>query len=358
MFPIKMQAGSGWMSHNKEKTEKHQGYTSGRNRLLVKELAELWLKEIESIMKPSSCARYRSHAVKYLFPYIGGMDAGSFKRKDLSDVLGFLKAGSSTEEPLSQYTVYILEGMVRSMFRYGAGKNLIPEVLFGKSEYTIINRKEAMPLPEIELGQLMHVVSKQGMDLQVQVLLPLYAGLSLSEICGLKWEDVNLETGRIHVHRNLMRIQRKTRNTSNSTATVMSECELSGNECREFVMPGKLSILLKTVADKRNISQERYVAELYKKTGRRTSGINIQESSSLVPPDGRTLQYRLKAVGRQADIPELTFQVLRDTFVVMCLQAGGDIYSIAYILGINVAAVCDRYEPWIVKKEAFLSGLE
>jgi integrase len=345
------------MSHNKEKEEKVHVYPDGRNKLLIKELAELWFKDIEKIMKPSSCARYRSHAVKYLFPYIGDMDAGSFSKKDLSDVLGFLKAGGSTEEPLSQYTVYILEGMVRSMFRYGAGKNFVSEVLFGKSEYTITNKKEAVPLSELELGQLMNVVSKQGMDLQVQVLLPLYAGLSLSEICGLKWEDVNLETGRIHVHRNLMRIQRKTGNTDNNTATVMSECELSVNECREFVMPGKLNILLKTVADKRNISKERYVAELYKKTGKRTLGVNIQESSNPVPPDGRTLQYRLKAVGRQADVPELTFQGLRDTFVVMCLQAGGDIYSIAYVLGINVAAVCDRYEAWFVKKESFLSGI-
>lgn len=353
-----MQAGSGWMSHSKEKAENPKVYIANGNRLLVKELAELWFKDIENVMKPSSCARYRSHATKYLFPYIGDMDAGSFNRKDLSDLLGFLNTGGNTEEPLSQYTIYILEGMVRSMFRYGAGKSLIPEVIFGKSEYTIVNKKEAMPLSELELGQLMNVVLKQGMDLQVQVLLPLYAGLSLSEICGLKWEDVNLETGRIHVHRNLMRIQRKTENASGSTATVMSECELSVNECREFIMPGKLNILLKTVADKRNISKERYVAELYKKTGRKTLDINIQDDSNPVPPDGRTLQYRLKAVGKQANVPELTFQALRDTFVVMCLQAGGDIYSIAYVLGINVAAVYDRYAPWLVKKENFLSIIE
>ena len=154
-----------------------------------------------------------------------------------------------------------------------------------------------------------------------------------------------------------MRIQRKTGNTDSSTATVMSECELSVNECREFIMPRKLSILLKKVANKRSISQERYVAELYKKTGKRTSGVNIQKDTDPVPPDGRTLQYRLKVVGKQADVPELTFQVLRDTFVVMCLQAGGDIYSIAYVLGIKVAAVCDRYKYWLVKKDSFLKGI-
>ena len=77
----------------------------------------------------------------------------------------------------------------------------------------------------------------------------------------------------------------------------------------------------------------------------------------IVPPDGRTLQYRLKAAGKLAGIQGLTFQMLRDTFVVMCLQAGGDVYSIAYLLGINVYAVCERYRAWLVKKDGFLEGI-
>lgn len=72
-----------------------------------------------------------------------------------------------------------------------------------------------------------------------------------------------------------------------------------------------------------------------------------------MPPDGRTLQYRLKSVGRQAGLPDLTFQSLRDTFVVMCLQAGGDIYSVAYVLGTGITAIYDRYKPWLVKKDNF-----
>lgn len=82
-----------------------------------------------------------------------------------------------------------------------------------------------------------------------------------------------------------------------------------------------------------------------------------ENSFEMVPPDGRTLQYRLKSVGKQAGITELTFQMLRDTFVVMCLQAGGDVYSIACLLGINVSAVCERYKAWIVKKNGFLEGI-
>ena len=125
-------------------------------------------------------------------------------------------------------------------------------------------------------------------------------------------------------------------------------------------MPEKLRFLLKKASNGRKVIQESYVAGVDRKTGRgrkNLSGGMPADSTGMLPPDGRTLQYRLKAAGKEAGVPWITFQVLRDTFVVMCLQAGGDIYSIAYVLGINVAAVCDRYEAWFVKKESFLSGI-
>lgn len=149
------------------------------------------------------------------------------------------------------------------MFRYGAENSLVPEIYFGKSKYAIVNKKEAMPLPELELQDFLSVVEGQDIDLQVQVMLPLYAGLSLSEVCGLRWEDINLETGKIHIHRNMMRIQQKAADTSNS-ATVMAECELPENVCREFIMPGKLKILLKTAFTWQQVLQKSYVASVNK----------------------------------------------------------------------------------------------
>ncbi len=356
-----MQGSDGMPKVIEETKEYFNIVTSGSNKpILIKELAEIWFAHIEKIMRPSSYARYHSHAVKYIFPYIGDIEAGSFNKDILLSVLGFLKSEDCKEGLLSQYTIYILEGMVRSIFRYGAENNLVPEIYFGKSEYAIVNKKDAIPLHEFELHNLICKLEKQDMDLQVQVMLPLYAGLSLSEVCGLRWEDIDLETGHIHIHRNMMRIQQE-QGESGKNATVMAECELPENICREFIMPGKLRILLKKTAKRQQISQKSYVASVDKKTGKGRKSFleNLQpDGFGTVPPDGRTLQYRLKAVGKQAGIPGLTFQMLRDTFVVMCLQAGGDVYSIAYLLGINVSAVCGRYKAWLVKRDGFLEGIE
>ena len=295
-----------------------------------------------------------------------------------------MHGNSGKEELLSQYTLYLIESMVHAMFHYGVQNGIVPEVSFGKAEYKIKNKKAAMPLSELEIQQLLSIVQQKGTDYQLQVMLPLYTGMGLSELCGLKWEDICIADGKINIHRNIIRVQRKTEENkdkdedikrnkiiNNDPATVFAECELPENECREFVMPEKLQKLLKSVYIAKRPSKQSYVAEVDKKSGRKrnvsiveivkketkgkdTANINIVWAE---PPDSRTLQYRLKTVGKTAWIDDLNFQRLRDTFTVMCLQAGGDIYSIAYVLGVGVTAVYDKYKEWLVRKDGFLKEI-
>ncbi len=345
--------------HIKESIYKGKFSYGLNNKILISELAELWFFDIKDIMRPSSYALYQSYAEKYILPYIGNIRADSFNAEKLSGLLDSLytsNIGSEEKETtLSQHTVYLLESIVRSMFHYGAERKLIPEILFGKAEFITVKKKEAMPLPELEIQQLLYTTEKQGEDLQLQIWLPLYTGVTLSELCGLKWEDVNTRTGEIHIHRNIVRIQNNISEKSKEnteTATSMAECELPENMCRKFTMPDKLSSLLEKVEYNKKPDAGSYVAEPDKKAGRKRSAGMPEDA-----PDGRTLQYRLKVAGEKAGIKRLTFKMLRDTFAVMCLQAGGDVYSLAYVMGAGVSAVCDRYGEWIVKDYGFLKEI-
>ena len=328
-----------------------------QHHILIKELAELWFLDIKNIMRPSSYAIYQNYANKYILPHIGSIQADMFNADMLSSLLGRFCKGNGKEEVLSQYTVYLLESMVRSMFHYGAEKKLVHEIQFGKAEFITVKKNEAVPLSELEIQQLLYVAEKQGKDLHLQLSIPIYTGVTLSELCGLKWEDINLETGEIYVHRNLVRIQHNMTTSNNSTsteeaATILAECELPENMCRKFIMPEKLCKLLKSEACAKETLAGSYVAELDKKAGRKRS-VPVPGDA----PDGRTLQYRLKAAGEKAGLKGLTFKTLRDTFAVLCLQAGGDVYSLAYVMGSGIPAVCDRYGRWMVRNDGFLKGI-
>ncbi len=343
---------------------------------LVKDLAESWFLDIKDSMRPSTYDRYHSYAKKFILPYVGQMRAEVFDKTALSAMLALLRIGHSQKEPLSQYTVYFVESMVRAMFRYGAEKHLVPEVYFGKSEYKIQSKKYAMPLSELEMLQLVNLVEQKGLDFQVQILLPLYTGLSLSELCGLKWEDIDLQNGKISVNRNLVRIQKKvgnaedTKNSKNvtgnkrKTSTILAECKLPEASCREFAMPEKVHSLLSAVEIMKKPTKERYVAELEKKKSKGNKNSNIFTEVSVLgtdkktsPPDARSLQYRLKTVGEEAGITDLKYQSLRDTFAMLSLNAGGDAYSIACVMGVGVNVICDRYGPWLMKDDGFMKGI-
>ena len=196
---------------NTEESKCNKGFSSGvlccQQQILIKELAELWFLDIINIMRPSSYAIYQSYANKYILPYIGNIQADMFNADILSSLLGSYCKGNGKGGMLSQYTVYLLESMVRSMFHYGVKKKLVQEISFGKAEFITIKKKEAVPLSELEIQQLLYVAEKQGKDIQLQISIPIYTGVTLSELCGLKWEDINLETGEIYVHRNMVRIQ-------------------------------------------------------------------------------------------------------------------------------------------------------
>lgn len=308
-----------------------------KNPLLIKELMEQWLLEIEKTMKPSSYSLYRNYAIKYLLPKIGDKYAAEFNENALISILESIRVGSRKEAILSQNTIYILEEMIRSIFRFGAEKKIVPEIFLGKVKYRTQNQKAVNSLTELEIQQLLSM-TRQEMDIQIMIILPLYTGVSLSELCGLKWEDIDLESGKIFIHRNLKRIPKlsKSYDKGEKAVTYMAEYELSKEECREFVMPKKLIELLKRIVNEKTVTQ----------------GMYITASS-----EGRTLEYQLKAVGKRAGISDLTFRTLRDTFAIMCLKAGGDAYSLAYVMGITVKAVCDRYKPWIVRKYGFLKEI-
>lgn len=339
------------------------------NPLLIKDLTERWLLDIKNIMKPAVYARYSRYAEKYIMPYAGNMCANTFDKTALSAMLALLQAGHSQKEPLPHYKIYSVESMVRAIIQYGAEKHLMPKISLGESEYKTQDEKYAMPLAELEVLQLVHIVEQQELDFQIQIMLPLYTGISLSEFCGLKWKDIDIQKNKIYIHRKIVHIQQKTKSTKTGStkasgsrekkAIVLAEYKLEAS-CRDFIMPEKISNLLQAAITMKNPYKESYVAEIDKKDNKAdntSEKISETGTTEIRPPDARELQYRLKTAGEQAGIPDLTYQMLRDTFALMGLNAGGDIYSIACVMGIDVNAACERYKMWLVKDDGFMKRL-
>jgi integrase len=137
----------------------------------------------------------------------------------------------------------------------------------------------------------------------------MFTGLRIGEICALKWSDVDLENGILHISKTAMRIQTP---TEKSKTAVKITAPKTANSIRDIPLPNflvkKLSAVMK--------SDDCYV---------------LSGNSHLVEP--RCLSYRFKSILKKANLPSIKFHALRHTFATNCLQKNFDIKTLSEILG-------------------------
>ena len=124
------------------------------------------------------------------------------------------------------------------------------------------------------------------------ILLCLYTGLRVGEICGLKWENIDIKNGCLFVARTVERI--------------------TESSIRKVYIPLFIVALLKKYKD----NSDKYIL-----------------SGKSKPTEPRALQYRFKRILSKTKIRELSFHSLRHTYATLCIEKGMDIKTLSELLG-------------------------
>ena len=141
------------------------------------------------------------------------------------------------------------------------------------------------------------------------IMLSLFMGLRIGELCGLKWEDVDFQHKILHIRRTVQRISCK--NSSRKTKIVISTPK-SATSFRDIAIPDMLM-------------------EYFKKFRNEADFFILSGSDKPIEP--RAMQYRYKKILRSAEIENHNFHKLRHTFATNCTQKGFDIKTLSVILG-------------------------
>ena len=146
----------------------------------------------------------------------------------------------------------------------------------------------------------------------------LTTGLRLGEICGLRWQDFEEKTGRLHIRRSVHRRKGggvRVGETKTETGT------------RTILLPPSTVEILKARKKKSYsywIFHNPVVPE--------------------VPMDPSTAYHRLKTLLRHAELPSIRFHDLRHTFATMALEHGMDVKPLSTIIGhVSSATTLDIY---------------
>lgn len=288
-----------------------------------------WLAMVRETRKYSTYIKYQGIYEKHIKDQIGDIAV-----QDISFALVNERIfKNSGEVQYSQNLRHSVVAVINQILKYAADNYNCPKIVLsnklshpGRKKIEIINHTEQALLIRY-LYQDMNA-SKAG------ILLCIFTGLRLGEICSLKWDDIDLEQMLIHVRRTVQRVAID--GDRSRTALIITEPK-SAFSTREIpISTGIVQIL----------NQIRHEGE-YVVGGK-------------APLEPRTYQNRFKRYLNASAVKEYNFHALRHTFATNCVDHDMDVKSLSEILGhANIQITLNKYvHPTMDTKRRQLAVLD
>lgn len=287
----------------------------------LKELCLEWLACAKLRVKFSSYCCYEKLITKYVLPYFEGISYGELGTPIINEFSEhMLKCGKVNGfGGLSAKSVHDILVVMRSVAKYAEQeygyRNPMRNVSMPKSE-----SREAEVFNKGERGRLQSYLQSNLNDNNLGILLTMYSGLRIGELCALTWEDIDFENSVVRIAKTLQRVPE--RSGSNKTSVIITSPK-SKTSVREIPIPTFVMDILKRSRHSDNC----YIL----------SGNNH-------PVEPRTMQNRFKAVLKECGIRGANFHLLRHTYATVCIESGFDAKTVSELLGhSNVNITLNRY---------------
>ena len=262
------------------------------------ELSMIWLTYKSYTIKKTSFIQYKRIIENYLNVYLGEMNVYYFTIQDILECIEKMKIHLSCKT--LQGNIVTLKGIIK----YGntLGYCSIPLDVIPHVKYT---QNEIQILTDDELKLIKNYVFDDLDNKKIGLMICLYTGMRLGEICALKWEDVDLDNGRISINKTIHRIN---------------------EEGRSYTIIGTP----KTKQSYHIIPISPILNQYLYQSKQDTSYVLTGNDKYLDP---RSYQYYFKKVLKELYIHDYKFHVLRHTFATKCVQCQIDVKSLSEILG-------------------------
>jgi len=279
----------------------------------VSEFMDYWLYDIvEPIVKESTFSNYFHYNEKWIIPFLGKKKISRLEEEHIQQFINHL-----TKQELSAGSVQnvyrTLYGALKKAQIYGYIRNN-PCIQVILPENT---QKTAQTLSLTEQKKLEKVARSSPKGLPV--LLALYTGLRIGEVCALTWNDVDFIKGTLSVSKTRQRIQRPKSKRKQSKTHVATGSAKSSSSVRTIPLPLFILELL----------------QQYK--GQATGEYIITHNGCPLEP--RTLQYHFKRLLQLANIKAVNFHALRHSFATRCMEQCIDVKTISELLGHSSAKI-------------------
>lgn len=299
----------------------------------VADIGKQWLSEMAVTLKESSVIKYEDLLRRYIYPEFGESELSEISNQQLIDFVNSLLSGGGVQKQgLAPATVAEILSAINSIRVYALRRDYAvpfsPECISLKRE-----QKEIRVFSLEEEKQLVDYL-QEHMDLSaLGILVCLFTGIRVGELCAMKWDDINLPEKKMNVRKTMQRLRV---NTLAEGSAAAGKGSADKNRTKVKILEPKSACSIRTIPLPDAIMEilaDSYIPGTYLLTG---------NSSRYVEP--RTMQNRFKKILSACGIPDANFHATRHTFATRCIELGFDIKSLSEILGhANVAITMNRY---------------
>lgn len=178
---------------------KYEHGTNNESDMQFVDFLSKWIKEEESIIKPSTYETYCITVRKKIIPYFAEKDykLKDIKPRDIMEYLKYLKLhGKNNNSGLSYKSVRNIYGVLSAAFSYACKNEIISNNPISECSMPVFEndiKKERVIYSPEEVRRLLKVAKESESHVYLFLLLALFSGARRGELLALTWGDVNYE---------------------------------------------------------------------------------------------------------------------------------------------------------------------
>lgn len=208
-----------------------------------------WMESKYVHIKESTYMRYTFLLNNYINCTIGNYGISSITDQHLEDLsIMLLTEGGKDKQGLSPKTVLDIISLVKSILRFSVSRGY-SSAYTGSSVHIKQDTKEMRVLSRKE-QQILTINTIHSDNLKdIGILICLYTGIRIGELCALRWDDISISEKTLTVHNTLQRVKSSEMGGEKKTKIILSSPK-SKCSLRTIPLPDELiDVLIPIQAD-------------------------------------------------------------------------------------------------------------
>ncbi len=294
------------------------------NEIAVTELFNLWLNNLSKFIKQSTYANYFSKIQNHILPFFQIYKTSQLNKQIFKNFADFLYSKN-----LKPKTIQDIISIVNNCFNSETAQNYL---VFSKIQSPKVPNKTVDVFTVKEQQILEEYLQKEINLYKLGILLSLYTGIRIGELCALQWKDIDFDNQLLTINKTLQRIKNCDINAKSKTKIIIdtpkSQSSIRTIPLSDFIFDFLIRL-------KPNYTNNDYI---------------LSGTMNYIEP--RVMQYNFKIYLQNSNIKEKNFHTLRHTFATRYYEKTFDIKSLSEILGhSNIKTTLEKYvHPSIEQK--------